>query len=45
MQPNWVEYFNRQPRIATLSTAGRDGKVDVAPMGSPRMVDEKTVVI
>jgi hypothetical protein len=40
-----VEYFNRQPRIATLSTAGRDGKVDVAPMGSPRMVDEKTVVM
>ncbi|UEC41837.1 MAG: Pyridoxamine 5'-phosphate oxidase [Methanothrix sp.] len=45
MQPNLVEYFNRQPRIATLSTAGRDGKVDVAPMGSPRMVDEKTVVM
>ncbi|MDF0589651.1 pyridoxamine 5'-phosphate oxidase family protein [Candidatus Methanocrinis natronophilus] len=45
MQPNLVEYFNRQPRIATLSTADRDGKVDVAPMGSPRMVDETTVVM
>jgi predicted pyridoxine 5'-phosphate oxidase superfamily flavin-nucleotide-binding protein len=40
-----MEYFNRQPRIGTLSTADRDGKVDVAPMGSPRMVDEKTVVM
>jgi predicted pyridoxine 5'-phosphate oxidase superfamily flavin-nucleotide-binding protein len=40
-----MEYFNRQPRIGTLSTADRDGKVEVAPMGSPRMVDEKTVVM
>ncbi len=45
MPANLMEYFNRQPRIGTLSTAGRDGKVDVAPMGSPRMVDEKTVVM
>lgn len=45
MPSNLMEYFNRQPRIGTLSTAGRDGKVDVAPMGSPQMVDEKTVVM
>ena len=45
MPANLMEYFNRQPRIGTLSTADRDGKVDVAPMGSPRMVDEKTVVM
>lgn len=45
MPANLMEYFNRQPRIGTLSTADREGKVDVAPMGSPRMVDEKTVVM
>jgi len=45
MATNLMEYFNRQPRIGTLSTADRDGKVDVAPMGSPRMVDENTVVM
>ncbi|MDD1719553.1 MAG: pyridoxamine 5'-phosphate oxidase family protein [Methanoregulaceae archaeon] len=39
-----MEYFNRQPRIATVSTSGRDGKVDVAVLGSPNMTDEKTVV-
>jgi len=39
-----MEYFNRQPRIGTISTARKDGKVDVAVMGSPRMTDEKTVV-
>jgi hypothetical protein len=40
-----MEYFNKQPRIGTLSTSSRDGKVDVAVYGSPRMVDEKTVVV
>ena len=45
MAANLMEYFNRQPRIGTLSTAGKDGKVDVAPIGSPRMVDENTVVM
>lgn len=38
-----MEYFNRQPRIGTLSTSGKEGKVDVAVFGSPRMIDEKTV--
>ena len=45
MAANLMEYFNRQPRIGTLSTADKDGKVDVAPIGSPRMVDENTVIM
>lgn len=40
-----MEYFNKQPRIGTLSTANREGDVDSAVFGSPRMVDEKTVVM
>ena len=40
-----MDYFNRAPRIGTLSTAGADGRVDVAVFGSPRMTDEKTVVL
>lgn len=43
MSAKLMEYFNKQPRIGTLSTAGRDGNVNVAYFGSPRMVDEKTV--
>jgi hypothetical protein len=38
-----MEYFNKQPRLGTLSTADKDGNVNVAYFGSPRMVDEKTV--
>lgn len=45
MSSKLQEYFNKQPRIATLSTAGKDGKVDSAVLGSPRMVDEKTVTL
>jgi hypothetical protein len=40
-----MEYFNKSPRIGTLSTAGKDGKVDSAVFGSPHMIDEKTVVM
>jgi hypothetical protein len=40
-----MEYFNKQPRIGTLSTANREGKVDSAVFGSPRMTGEKTVVV
>ncbi len=40
-----MEYFNRSPRIGTLSTADKGGNVDSAVFGSPRMVDEKTVVM
>ncbi|MEN6341511.1 MAG: pyridoxamine 5'-phosphate oxidase family protein [Methanospirillum sp.] len=45
MTSQLMEYFNKQPRIGTISTAGKDGKVDVAVMGSPRMTDERTVVL
>jgi hypothetical protein len=37
--------FNKQPRIGTLSTANKLGDVDVAVFGSPRMIDENTVVM
>jgi hypothetical protein len=40
-----IGYFNKQPRIGTLSTASKDGKVDVAFFGSPTMIDEKTIVM
>jgi hypothetical protein len=40
-----MELFNQRPRIGTLSTASRDGEVDVAVFGSPQMIDENTVVM
>jgi hypothetical protein len=45
MNAKLIEYFNKQPRLATLSTADKSGRDDVAVLGSPRMVDEKTVVL
>jgi hypothetical protein len=43
MSSKLMEYFNRQPRLGTLSTSARDGKVNVAVFGSPRMIEEKLV--
>ena len=43
MSTKLMDYFNKQPRIGTLSTSGKDGKVDVAVFGSPSMTDGKTV--
>ena len=43
MSSKLMEYFNKQPRIGTLSTSGKDGKVDVAIFGSPHMTDGNTV--
>lgn len=40
-----MELFNKRPRIGTLSTASKDGKVNVAVFGSPQMVDENTVIM
>lgn len=40
-----MEMFNTRPRIGTLSTANKDGDVDVAVFGSPQMTDENTVVM
>lgn len=43
MSEKLMAYFNKQPRLGTLSTAGKDGRVNVAYFGSPRMTDPKTV--
>ena len=45
MSQKLIEYFNKQPRLGCLSTANKEGKADVAILGSPQMVDEKTVVM
>ena len=45
MSSKLMEYFNKQPRLGTLSTANKEGKVDAACFGSPRMIDEKTVLM
>jgi len=45
MSDRLMEYFNKQPRIGTLSTANKEGRVDSAVFGSPRMIDKKTVVM
>ena len=45
MEGKLMEYFNRQPRMGCMSTSGKDGKVNVACFGSPRMIDDKTVVM
>ncbi len=45
MSKELKEYFNKMPRVATLSTADKDGKVDAAYFGSPLMIDEKTVAM
>jgi len=45
MAKKLMDYFNKSPRLGTLSTADRSGKVDSAVLGSPRMTDEKTVVV
>jgi hypothetical protein len=45
MPSKLTEYFNKSPRIGTLSTADKAGNVDSAVFGSPRMTDEKTVVM
>jgi predicted pyridoxine 5'-phosphate oxidase superfamily flavin-nucleotide-binding protein len=45
MDVRLMEYFNKQQRLGCMSTSGKDGKVNVACFGSPRMVDEETVVM
>jgi hypothetical protein len=45
MSKKLMEYFNKQPRLGCLSTADKEGKADVAVLGSPQMVDEKTVIM
>jgi hypothetical protein len=45
MSAKLMEYFNKQPRLGTLSPANKEGKVDAACFGSPRMIAEKTVLM
>jgi hypothetical protein len=45
MSSKLMDYFNKQPRLGTLSTASKDGKVNSAYFGSPYMVDEKTIIM
>lgn len=45
MSNKLMDYFNKTERIGTLSTANKDGIVDTAVFGSPRMIDAKTVVM
>jgi Pyridoxamine 5'-phosphate oxidase. len=45
MSGKLMEYFNRSPRIGTLSTADAQGRVDTAVFGSPRMIDDRTVIM
>jgi hypothetical protein len=45
MEGKLMEYFNKQPRMGCMSTSGKDKKVNVACFGSPRMIDDKTVVM
>jgi len=40
-----MDIFNKQPRIGALGTSNKLGDVNVAVFGSPRMVDENTVVM
>ena len=45
MSSKLMAYFNKQPRLGTLSTSSKDGKVNSAYFGSPYMVDEKTIIM
>jgi hypothetical protein len=45
MSSQLMEYFNKQPRLGTLSTADKNGRVNSAYFGSPRMIDERTIVM
>jgi hypothetical protein len=40
-----MKLFNKYPRIGALATANKAGDVNAAVFGSPRMVDENTVVM
>ncbi len=40
-----MEMFNKMPRIGALATSNKNGDVDIAVFGSPRMIDENTVIM
>ncbi|BBO78178.1 pyridoxamine 5'-phosphate oxidase [Desulfosarcina widdelii] len=37
--------FNKETRIGALATANKQGEVNAAVFGSPRMIDEDTVIM
>lgn len=40
-----MEMFNKQSRIGALATSNKNGDVNVAVFGSPRMIDEQTIIM
>jgi len=40
-----MKMFNRETRIGALATASKNGDVNAAVFGSPRMIDENTVIM
>ncbi len=40
-----MKMFNKKTRIGVLATANNDKEVNVAVFGSPRMIDEDTVIM
>lgn len=40
-----MKMFNKQARVGALATANKDGEVNAAVFGSPRMIDEETVIM
>jgi len=40
-----MEMFNKESRIGALATTNKNGDVNLAVFGSPRMIDEDTVIM
>jgi hypothetical protein len=40
-----MEMFNKQTRIGALATTNKNGDVNAAVFGSPRMIDQDTVIM
>ena len=40
-----MEMFNKQSRIGALATTNKNGDVNTAVFGSPRMIDRETVIM
>lgn len=40
-----MQMFNRKSRIGALATTNKNGDVNTAVFGSPRMIDEDTVIM
>ena len=40
-----MKMFNKQPRIGVLATSNKKGEVNTAVFGSPRMIDDETIIM